>query len=232
MDNESDMSTREIINMCDTLQLSKDDLFLPSRKNIGYARACNDGARHSKSKYIGIFNSDVEFVNDTCIDQCIDFLDANPDVGVVGPFQFSTVGGETRVTNAGIFGAGDKPQHRGWREVYRGQYRENCEALMVMGSVMIVRREAWDKIAADPIFRKHWPDALGAMPEHDLYYEDTALCYAMPYFGYKVFYLGEMGCEIIHQWHQTISRNPENDVFARSRELFRALMDDWGILHD
>lgn len=204
----------------------------PFKENLGYAKACNFGASLSDSKYIGLFNSDIEFVNDTCVDQCIDFMEKNPEVGITGPFQFSTIDGRRRVTNAGIFGTGDKPKHRGWLETDKGQYRENEECLMIMGSAMIIRREAWNKILDDKIFREHYPKAVGAMPEHPLYYEDTALCYAMPHFGYKVFYMGEEGCELIHQWHQTIKKSGESNHFQVSREMFRSLMDDWGIAHD
>lgn len=202
------------------------------KMNVGYAKACNIGAYLGENKYIGLFNNDVEFVNNTCIDQCIDFLDNNPDVGIVGPFQYSIQSGVRKVTNAGILGPGSAPKHRGWLETDRGQYRFNEEVLMVMGSAMIIRREFWDKMRLDPTFIHFFPHALGAMPHTPLYYEDTTLCYAAPYFGYKVFYLGEEGCEIIHQWHQTIKDNPDNDVFYTSRSIFRNLMDAWGIDHD
>lgn len=201
--------------------------------NLGYAKACNIGAYLGDSKYIGLFNNDIEFVNNTCIDQCINFLDENPDVGIVGPFQYATQGNKRKVTNAGILGPGSKPKHRGWMEIDNGQYRFNEEVLMIMGSAMIIRREFWDKMRLDPIFLELFPNALGAMPHTPLYYEDTALCYAAPYFGYKVFYLGEPGCEVIHQWHQTIKDSPDdNQTFHISRKIFRDLMDRWGIEHD
>jgi GT2 family glycosyltransferase len=225
IDNASDESKLSKVNTHDAIVVAFEE-------NVGYARACNYGAAMGNSKYIALLNSDIEFINNTCIDQCVQFLENNPDVGVVGPFQVNSAGAGRRVTNAGIFGTGDKPKHRGWMELDRNQYRENCEALMVMGSALIVRRAAWETIAEDPIFRKHWPYALGAMPEHTLYYEDTALCYAMPKFGYKVFYLGEPGVEVVHRYHKTIGAFPEGDDFSRSQKQFRALMDDWGIVHD
>lgn len=202
------------------------------KMNLGYAKACNIGAYLGESEYIGLFNNDVEFVNNTCIDQCIKFLDENPDVGIVGPFQYTTQGNTRKVTNAGILGPGSSPKHRGWLEIDRGQYRFNEEVLMVMGSAMIIRRKFWDKMRLDPIFLHFFPNALGAMPHTELYYEDTTLCYAAPYFGYKVYYLGEEGCEVIHQWHQTIKDNPDNKVFESSRKIFRNLMDAWGLEHD
>jgi len=224
VDNESDTSKLYGLNLYDSIAF-------PVDQNLGYAKACNF-ASVGDSTYIGIFNSDIEFVNNTCIDQCVSFLEENPEVGIVGPFQYSTNKGGRRVTNAGILGPGSKPKHRGWMEPDKGQYRFNDEVLMIMGSAMIIRRDLWSKIHNDKVFRSHFPNALGAMPETELYYEDTTLCYAAPKFGYKVFYLGEEGFDLIHQWHQTIKDDPKTGQFQRSREIFRKLMDDWGIERD
>jgi GT2 family glycosyltransferase len=201
------------------------------KNNIGYGPACNVGASLTDSKYIGLFNSDTYFVNDQCVDRCIDFLEENPDVGVVAPLQYSSVSHPRNITSAGVVGTHDNPKHRGWKELDQGQFRDVLEVVMVTGSVMFVRREAWYKIMLDPIFRKHWPDATGAMPEHFLYYEDTALCYAMPKFGYKVFHVGDQGAEMVHEWHKTIGNSYTGEV-KKSQELFRSLMDDWNIPHN
>lgn len=199
-----------------------------SAENLGYAKACNLGSSDSDSEYIFLLNSDTRFINSECIDVLTDYMDANFDVGVVGPKQVDSYG---RVTHAGIFGPGDSPAHRGWLVRDRGDtFTDVVDCLTVIGAAVFVRRSAWDAIAADPIFRKHWPNAKGAMPEHFLYYEETALCYAMPKFGYRVVYNGE--ALMVHDWHQTISNVGEGSWFNQSRVLFRALMDDWGIVHD
>lgn len=214
-------------------QLPEEVEMLRSEKNIGYARACNAGASVGSGEYIGLFNNDIKFVNNATIDRCVQFMDENPEVGIVGPFQYTVEKGKRKVTNAGILGPGSTPKHRGWMELDKDQYRFNEEVLMVMGSAMIIRREFWNKMRSDDTFVRFFPNASGAMPHTPLYYEDTALCYAAPHFGYKVFYLGEPGCELIHTWHQTIKDNPQSEKhFSTSREIFRSLMDAWGIEHD
>ena len=50
--------------------------------------------------------------------QCYDYLhflplEANPDVGVVGPKQISSDG---RISHGGIVGSNISPQHSGWLE--------------------------------------------------------------------------------------------------------------------
>jgi GT2 family glycosyltransferase len=214
-----------------SLSLPDSVTVLPVKANLGYAKACNLGASLTESRYIGLFNSDTYFVNDACIDRCISFMDSNPDVGVVGPLQYSRAKAPRKFTAAGIIGTHAKPKHRGWSKTDRGEYRDVLEVVMVIGSAMIIRREAWNAIMNDPVFRKHWPNAKGAMPEHFLYYEDTAVCYAMPKFGYKVFHVGDQGAEMVHEWHRTIGQTGHNHL-KLSRLLFRELMDDWGIEHD
>ena len=229
VDNESDL---------DQLHCLKDSFIAHSYygldTNVGYARACNFGASLGEAKYIALLNSDLEFVNSTCVDMCVQFLEDNPDVGIVGPLQYTTQqGGGRKITHAGIFGPGSQPKHRGWLAAWDGKrFTDNSECLMISGSAMFIRREAWNAVMEDGVFRKHYPNALGAMPEHPLYYEDTALCYAMPKFGYKVYVCGEPGFELIHQWHKTIGSSGETTHFKTSQRMFRELMDDWGIEHD
>lgn len=201
-----------------------------NEENVGYAKACNMGASVGRGEYIGLFNSDVEFINSQALDTCVQFMDNHPEVGICGPKQISTKDGTHRITNAGIFGTNEKPAHRGWKERDSGQYSENEKCLMVMGSAMIIRREAWDKIQNDDIFRSWYPHASGAMPEHPLYYEDTFLCYIMPHFGYDVYYIGE--AKLIHQWHETISKYGDGGNFKVSQKMFRDILDDYGVAHD
>lgn len=231
--------TSEVIVADNEATPQADNLSLPPHTrlekiddNAGYARACNYGASLSDSKYIGIFNSDTYFVNDLCIDRLITYMEQNPEVGVTGPLQYSKLTTPRQFTAAGIIGTYSSPKHRGWKKNDNGQFRDILVDIpMVVGSAMVVRREAWNEIMWDSTYRKHWPNALGAMPEHFLYYEDTALCYAMSRFGYRVDFVGDQGAEMVHEWHKTI-KNSGNNHFKESRMAFRLLMDDWGIEHD
>ena len=224
VDNEADLAQGNALRWGDGIKFS----YLPQSENLGYAKACNLGASVSHNPFIAFLNSDTSFINDSCVDICVDFLEANPDVGVVGPKQISSDG---RITHGGIVGSNISPQHRGWLEPDKPDaYVDIVDCVTVSGSAYFVRRDAWDAVAADPIFRKHWPDALGAMPEHRLYYEETAFSYAMPKFGFRVCYVGS--AVMVHDWHGTIKRFGGDELFEVSRRAFRALMDDWGIERD
>lgn len=204
------------------------DVF-PQDENIGYARACNAGFSVTDSRYVAFCNSDIQFLNSSAVDRMVAFMDENPEVAIVGPLQISSAGPSPRVTHAGIVGDYEKPIDRGWKK-RPAEFRFNDEVISVAGSFLVARRSAMEEIMSDEVFRKHWPDAVGPMPEHSLYFEDTAICYAVRKFGHKVFFLGEDGCEVVHSWHGTISRHGEGDHYKRSRESFMKLMRDWEIL--
>lgn len=53
-------------------------------QNLGFARANNLGIRVSRAKYLCLVNSDV-VVPSGCISSLYEYLEAHPDVGVVGP---------------------------------------------------------------------------------------------------------------------------------------------------
>jgi len=92
-----------IDNETDSDQLYKVDTqsahVYPFKENLGYAKACNFGASLSDSDYIAFLNSDTEFINDDCVDRCVDYMDKHPDVAVVCPLQYSS---ECKVTHGGI----------------------------------------------------------------------------------------------------------------------------------
>ena len=52
--------------------------------NLGFSKANNIGIARCKGKYIGLINSDVH-VLPGCLEHLADFLEINPDVGMVGP---------------------------------------------------------------------------------------------------------------------------------------------------
>jgi GT2 family glycosyltransferase len=52
--------------------------------NLGYGRACNIGMRASTAPYVCLLNSDI-LVRDGCLETLIAYMEAHPEVGMVGP---------------------------------------------------------------------------------------------------------------------------------------------------
>jgi hypothetical protein len=57
---------------------------LPLPRNVGFAAGSNAGLRALRGRHALLLNSDAKLVRGV-LRGCVDFLDANPDVGVVGP---------------------------------------------------------------------------------------------------------------------------------------------------
>lgn len=57
---------------------------IKSPKNMGYGGGNNLGAKNAKGKYILILNPDI-FVNKDSIQKMVDYMEAHPDIGVLGP---------------------------------------------------------------------------------------------------------------------------------------------------
>ncbi len=201
---------------------------IPQEENIGYAQACNVGYSVTDSRYVAFVNSDIQFIDGAAVDNMVAFLDENPDVAIVGPLQISSAGPSAKVTHAGVVGDYQNPVDRGWKRK-PADWRINDEVISVSGSFLVARRSAMEEIRNDEVFQKHWPDSIGPMPGHSLYFEDTAICYAVRKFGHKVWFLGE-DAEVIHSWHGTIARHGEGQHYKESKVLFTKLMKDWGIL--
>ncbi|MFA6428389.1 MAG: glycosyltransferase family 2 protein [Candidatus Buchananbacteria bacterium] len=53
-------------------------------KNYGYVKGNNAGLKQAQGKYVVLFNVDI-FLFDNSIDQLYDYLEANPQVGLVAP---------------------------------------------------------------------------------------------------------------------------------------------------
>jgi GT2 family glycosyltransferase len=52
--------------------------------NLGFAKANNVGISNSNGRYVCLINSDV-VVLDNCLDRMCEYMDSNPEIGVLGP---------------------------------------------------------------------------------------------------------------------------------------------------
>lgn len=203
--------------------------FIGWNENIGYARAVNYIARAYESyncENIGIFNADTRFVNYDCVDSCVNLLQSEKDIGVVGPLQYN---GQGQITHAGIFGRNSKPLHRAWKSKDLASVRDVKDAVTVSGSAYFVKRSVWDQLANDPEFLLIDPEAEGAFLTTNLYYEETFCSYFARHKGYRVVYNGL--AEMLHE-HDS---SPESELVGRlpeAREKFRAACDALGIERD
>ena len=203
--------------------------WLTDTENCGYATAVNwaiDSQSESDFDNIAIFNADTRFIDSHCVESCLDLLDSNDDIGVVGPLQYDSQG---RITHAGIFGSNEEPFHRAWlsRDLKAHRYIADC--VTVSGSAYFIKRSAWDELAQCPTYRESDPHSRGAFLNTRLYHEETWCSYHARAHGYRVVYNGE--AEMIHE-HDS-SPNPEKDIkIAESKLQFVAACQHHEIEHN
>jgi GT2 family glycosyltransferase len=195
--------------------------------NIGYARACNQGAALGQRDIIALFNADV-VLSKGAIDLCHDAFQKHPDWAILGPCQ---VDNGNRIRHAGIFGTLDAPVHRGWNENNHGQYHDVRDAVTVSGSAYFIRRSVWDELTSCPLYRDVAPDADGAFLPTSHYYEETWCSYHAHAHSHKVLYYGYV--TIVHKWHRaSLVGGWAEQQMPASREYFRKACDYHAIPHD
>ena len=206
---------------------SADYHYIPIDFNCGYAYAVNLAASETGEEYMGFFNADTEFLNRDCIPSCVDLLEENPDIGVVGPFQYTHQG---QVTAAGIFGSNRKRLDRGWKQTVSDEFRDVADAITVSGSAYFTKRSLWSEMMSCRIFRREFPDALGAFLPTPLYYEETGYSYHVRSHGYRVVYNGE--AEMIHDHAKSPGTLHDKAAKAHeSKKIFNRFCWNHGIDH-
>ena len=204
--------------------------YVPVHDNCGYSLACNLSSTLTDSDVIAFFNADTAFVDDRCVDRCVEFLNEHEQVAVVGPLQYSS---ERRVTHAGIFGTLDRPEHRGWQAPVYDAYRGDEQAVTVSGAAYFIKRSVWDELTNCPIYRKGFPQVDGAFLPTPHFWEETYASYHAQAHGYEVWYLGS--AEMIHEWKQSPAGEGSRVTGSSLKDaqaMFRAACDEHDIPHD
>jgi hypothetical protein len=65
---------------------------IENESNLGFARANNTGMAASRGKYVALVNSDV-VIPPGCFENIVEFMERNPDIGLLGPRMLSPGGG-------------------------------------------------------------------------------------------------------------------------------------------
>jgi GT2 family glycosyltransferase len=90
VDNNSSDGTPELIR-----EKYPEVVLIQNRENLGFARANNIGIRESAGEYVGLINSDVRVLNG-CLEQMQAYMNANREIGVLGPRMLDAKGHASR----------------------------------------------------------------------------------------------------------------------------------------
>lgn len=145
------------------------------QKNIGFAQACNLAAAQSAGKWILLLNPDTE-VQPDAIDALVDFAEANPGPGVYGG-RTIFANGQVNIASCwglptpwsvtskafGLSSLFARSEFFNSERIAEWQRDSIREVGYVVGCLMLVRRDLWDKLG-------------GFDPSYWMYGEDCDLC--------------------------------------------------------
>ncbi len=129
---------------------------LPQTTNVGYTRGNNIGLAAATGRYLFLLNPDTEIVADALPALCA-YLDANPQIGIVGPHTLNTDGSTQSSKRrfptplTGLFES-TWLQPLAPKALMRRFYAEDvpdrgvAEVDWVQGSALLARREVYEKI--------------------------------------------------------------------------------------
>jgi N-acetylglucosaminyl-diphospho-decaprenol L-rhamnosyltransferase len=69
-----------------------------NKKNIGYIRGNNEGARTATGKYLLIVNPDIIWRDTGTLQRMIDYMEKHEDIGILGPRQINESDGQVAMT--------------------------------------------------------------------------------------------------------------------------------------
>jgi GT2 family glycosyltransferase len=190
---------------------------LPNRSNDGFAAGVNRGASHAEGRYLLLLNPDT-VVSRGLIQSLADWLDAHPNVAVVGPRILNADGSVQPSARrfpdltTGLGGrqswltriAPDNWLSR--RNLEWSRASEPVEVDWVSGACMIVRRSAFD--------------AVGGMDDRFfLYWEDADLCRRLLSAGYRTVYFPSVSA--VHEGSRASRHAAARSLVAFHRSAFR-----------
>lgn len=169
--------------------------FIASHENLGFAKACNQGLRHSTGRYILFLNPDT-IVPEDCFQQCITFFESHPDAGALGVKMLDGSGNFLKESKRAfpspltslykLFGLAKLfPRSATFAKYHLGHLDagQTNKADVLAGAFMMVKKEVLDKAGSfDETFF--------------MYGEDIDLSYRIRKAGYENYYFA--GTSIIH----------------------------------
>jgi O-antigen biosynthesis protein len=170
-------------------------VFVANKENTGFAKACNQGMKWAKGKFILFLNPDT-IVPEDCFKKCIAFFDAHADAGALGIKMLDGSGKFLKESKRSfpspktslfkLFGLSRLfPRSKIFSKYHLGNLNENedHEVDVLAGAFMMVKKEVLDKTGGfDEVFF--------------MYAEDVDLSYRIQKAGYKNYYFS--GSSIIH----------------------------------
>ncbi|MFI4947135.1 MAG: glycosyltransferase family 2 protein [Burkholderiales bacterium] len=171
-------------------------------ENVGFARACNQGARDSRAPFLLFLNPDATLAPGS-LTTLAALLQARPRVGAVGPRTRSANGDIQVSTGPDLSLLSEIRQRR----LVRGVALRDAAVLVEAEGLHAVEREADWVSGACLLIRREVFDAVSGFDERFfLYEEDADLCRRVREAGFNVLY--SPAAEACHALGRSMARDP------------------------
>jgi GT2 family glycosyltransferase/glycosyltransferase involved in cell wall biosynthesis len=192
---------------------------IANARNLGFARAANQGIRESRAPYVMLLNPDA-FPMQGTLEHLVRFMDRHPEVAVVGPHITNTDGtaqGSARAFPGlwtAFFGRTSfltryfprNPWSRRHIPVLGARGDAPLAVDWVSGACMLIRRQAWEEIG-------------GLDEAFFLYWEDADFCWRARNAGWEVVY--DPRVSVIHSVGASSRQAPIRSTVAFHRTAYR-----------
>ncbi|TBR18761.1 MAG: glycosyltransferase family 2 protein [Chitinophagaceae bacterium] len=165
--------------------------FISNKENVGFAKACNQGAKQASGNFLLFLNPDT-IISENSIRECYDFFEKNNECGATGVRMINGDGEFLRESKRGfpnpaasfnkLMGLSKLfPRSKFFSTYYLGHIKEKENNLVpvLAGAFMMLNRKVWEIIK-------------GFDESFFMYGEDIDLSYRVQQAGYKNYYLGSI----------------------------------------
>lgn len=187
--------------------------FILNDKNLGFAKACNQGFKISAGKYLLFLNPDT-ILSETSLKDCISFFETHADAGAIGVRMTDGEGNFLKESKRGLptpassfyklFGfTSIFPKSKTFAKYYEGHLPENeNNAVQVLsGAFMMIRREVFERVN-------------GFDEDFFMYGEDIDLSVRINKSGYTNYYLGKISITHLKGGSTTYDAKYVNDFYG------------------
>lgn len=166
-------STDQSNKLYESLKL-KNKKIIKNEKNLGYAKANNQGFRKASGKYILLLNNDTKVKKDF-LTILVSYLEKNPEVGVVQP-KIALMDNPQLLDNSGAFLTSTGfLEHWGYMAKDSEEFNQTTQVFSTKGACMLIRKELVEKIGL-------FDEDFGS------YFEETDFCWRVWLTGRRVIF--------------------------------------------